>query len=87
MCPRFSRVRRTREFLDSQVANHRWLLGPGGAALLPYLSPIREGAECTTSEKYKTAVSWVKPLNGIFGRSRWDKRGSGGASNEVGETI
>ena len=26
-------------------------------------------------------------LHGVFSRSRWEKRGSGGTSNEVGETI
>jgi hypothetical protein len=25
--------------------------------------------------------------NAVFGRSRWEKRGSGGTSNEIGETI
>ena len=29
----------------------------------------------------------ARPSGRSVGRSRWDKRGSGGTSNEVGETI
>src|SRR5947207_2218483 len=36
---------------------------------------------------YMCPAGAVMGQDEVFGRSRWDKRGSGGTSNEVGETI
>jgi hypothetical protein len=40
-------------------------------------------------EGYRSRLCKCNDFNvyGLFGRSRWEKRGSGGTSNEVGETI
>ena len=45
----------------------------------------REHVVCNVSG-CSSKFNWLNQ-NGVFGRSRWDKRGNGGTRNEVGETI